>query len=71
MLRKGSDISEMELGPDGEFFTARDSALKVREIRITRAEEHRVLTRPILDPVARGEITVRSASSLWRRVFRY
>ncbi len=35
----------MELGPDGEFFTARDLALKVRWIRITRAEEYGVQTR--------------------------
>ncbi len=61
----------MELGPDGEFFTARDLALKVRWIRITRAEEHGVQTRYKLNPVASGEITVRSASSLWRQVFRY
>ncbi len=61
----------MELGPDGEFFIARDLALKVRWIRITRAEEHGVQTRYNLNPVASGEITVWSASSLWRQVFRY
>lgn len=66
---KGRGIPGMEPGPDGSYLTARDAALKVREIQMTRAEERRILRRGGLDPVAGGEIAARPASSLWRRVF--
>lgn len=66
---KGRAIPGMEPGPDGTYLTARDAALKVREIQMTRAEERRILRRGGLDPVAGGEIAARPGSSLWRRVF--
>ncbi len=66
---KGRGIPGMEPGPDGRYLTARDAALKVREIQMTRAEERRILERGGLEPVAGGEIAARPVSSLWRRVF--
>ncbi len=54
--------------PDGRYLTARDAALKVREIQMTRAEERRILERGSLDLVAGGEIAARPVSSLWRRL---
>ncbi|WP_319545091.1 hypothetical protein [Ruegeria conchae] len=54
--------------PDGRYLTARDAALKVREIQMTRAKERRILKRGGLDPVAGGEIAARPVSSLWRRL---
>ncbi len=65
---KGRGIPGMEPGPDGRYLTARDAALKVREIQMTRAEERRILKRGGLDPVAGGEIAARPVSSLWRRL---
>ncbi|EEE38024.1 hypothetical protein RKLH11_1865 [Rhodobacteraceae bacterium KLH11] len=59
----------MEPGPDGRYLTARDAALEVREIQMTRAEERRILRRGGLEPVAGGEIAARPVASLWRRVF--
>ncbi len=67
---KGRGIPGMEPGPDGRYLTARDAALKVREIQMTRAEERRILRRGGLDPVAGGEIAARPVASLWRRLFR-
>ena len=66
---KGRGIPGMEPGPDGSYVTARDAALKVREIQMTRAEERRILKRGGLDPVAGGEIAARPVAPLWRRVF--
>lgn len=66
---KGRGIAGMEPGPDGRYLTARDAALKVREIQMTRAEERRILRRGGLEPVAGGEIAARPVASLWRRVF--
>ncbi len=66
---KGRGIPGMEPGPDGRYLTARDAALKVREIQMTRAEERRILKRGGLDPVAGGEIAARPVSSLWRQLF--
>ncbi len=66
---KGRGIEGMEPGPDGRYLTARDAALKVREIQMTRAEERRILSRGGLDPVAGGEIAARPNVSLWRRLF--
>ena len=65
---KGRGIPGMEPGPDGSYLTARDAALKVREIQMTRAEERRILERGSLDLVAGGEIAARPVSSLWRRL---
>ena len=67
---KGRGIPGMEPGPDGSYLTARDAALKVREIQMPRAEERRILRRGGLDPVAGGEIAARPVASLWRRLFR-
>ncbi|SDW16548.1 prevent-host-death family protein [Ruegeria halocynthiae] len=66
---KGQGIPGMEPGPDGTYGTARDAALKVREIQMTRAEERRILKRGGLDPVAGGEIAARPVASVWRRLF--
>lgn len=71
MWSKGLNIPGMEPGPDGTYVTAREAALKVREIQMTRAEERRILARGGLDPVAGGELAARPASSLWRRRFRF
>ncbi|MGV6804207.1 MAG: type II toxin-antitoxin system Phd/YefM family antitoxin [Ruegeria sp.] len=68
---QGQSIPGMEPGPDGTYVTAREAALKVREIQMTRAEERRILTRGGLEPVAGGEVAARPASSLWRRWFRF
>ncbi len=68
---KGRNIPGMEPGPDGTYVTAREAALKVREIQMTRAEERRILTRGGLDPVAGGEAAARPAPSLWQRWFKY
>ncbi|KIC41997.1 hypothetical protein RA27_00885 [Ruegeria sp. ANG-R] len=59
----------MEPGPDGRYLIARDAALKVREIQMTRAEERRILKRGGLEPVAGGEIAARPIASLWRLLF--
>jgi len=68
---RGKGIPGMEPGPDGTYVTAREAALKVREIQMTRAEERRILARGGLEPVAGGEVAARPASCLWRRVFRF
>ncbi|UUV06912.1 type II toxin-antitoxin system Phd/YefM family antitoxin [Ruegeria sp. YS9] len=71
MWSQGRNIPGMEPGPDGSYVTAREAALKVREIQMTRAEERRILARGGLDPVAGGELAARPVSSLWRRLFRF
>ncbi|NVO57232.1 type II toxin-antitoxin system Phd/YefM family antitoxin [Rhodobacteraceae bacterium B1Z28] len=68
---KRPTIPGMEPGPDGTYVTAREAALKVREIQMTRAEERRILARGGLDPVAGGELAARPVSALWRRWFRF
>ncbi len=67
---RGRNIPGLEPGPDGTYVTAREAALKVREIQMTRAEERRILARGGLDPVEGGEVAARPVSSLWRRWFR-
>jgi len=64
---RGRGIPGMEPGPDGAYVTAREAALKVREIQMTRAEERRILTRGGLDTVEGGEIAARSTARWWRR----
>ncbi|WP_037310558.1 hypothetical protein [Ruegeria halocynthiae] len=61
----------MEPGPDGTFVTAREIALKVREIQMTRAEERRIPAQGGLNLVASDELAARPASSLWRRWFQF
>lgn len=59
MWRRGPRIAGMEPRPDGTYVTAREAALQVRDIQMTRAEERRILHRGGLEPVAGGEIGVR------------
>lgn len=71
MWSRRRNIPGMEPGPGGSYVTAREAALKVREIQMTRAEERRILARGGLVPIAGGELTARPVSALWRRLFRF
>ena len=63
---RGKGIPGMEPGPDGNYVTPREAALRVREIQMTRAEERRILERGGLEPVAGGEIACVSRRRWWR-----
>ena len=63
MWSRGRNSPGMEPEPDGIYVTAREAALKVREIQMTRAEERRILARGGLDPVAGGELAARPVPS--------
>ncbi|TMV09745.1 type II toxin-antitoxin system Phd/YefM family antitoxin [Ruegeria sediminis] len=65
---KGRNIPGMEPGPDGRYVTAREAALRVREVQMTRAEERRILARRGLEPVEGGEVMQRDEIAWWRRL---
>lgn len=67
---RGKGIPGMEPGPDGSYVTAREAALKVRELQMTRSEERRILERGGLEPVAGGEIAGVTQAPWWRRWLR-
>lgn len=63
---RGKGIPGMEPGPDSAYVTAREAALKIRDIQMTRAEERRVLRRGGMEPVEGGELGQRPRPSWWR-----
>ncbi|WP_170761894.1 hypothetical protein [Ruegeria lacuscaerulensis] len=60
------NIREKEPRPDGVFITALEVALKVHEIQMSGAGEHRVPARRGLDQVEGGELAARPISFLRR-----
>ncbi|MEY8842096.1 type II toxin-antitoxin system Phd/YefM family antitoxin [Cribrihabitans sp. XS_ASV171] len=54
--RRRSPVPGMEPGPDGTYVTAREAAIQVRKIQMTRAEERRILQAGGLEPVEGGEL---------------
>lgn len=49
-------VPGMEPGPDGNYVTAREAAIQVRKIQMSRAEERRILKAGGIEGVEGGEV---------------